>query len=201
MYKTSELMKLSDTELNDLLRQELHMEGEMEALCRATMIERLVALNAAKQTEYSAFTWKVSFDEINWIDIEPDYAYSKEAVYQYLLNGGGFILFEQWCVENNYTFDENEQITFYLGCVDPFTPEISVNAALEEINAMAWRHSGELADGYLMTVDEAAKEELQKQLNGVLNNWLTKQDLHPAFNAMTNIQSFSLPHWTLMQTI
>ena len=52
-----------------------------------------------------------------------------------------------------------------------------------------------------MNVDREAKEDLQKQLNRVLNSWLTKYDLHPAFNAMTNIQTFSLPHWTLLQTI
>lgn len=194
-------MKLSDIELSDLLRKELNTEGEMDALCRATAIERLAALNAAKQTEYSPYTWKVSFNGINWIDIEAKYAYSKEAVYQYLLNGGGTVLFEQWCNENNYFFDENEQITFYIGCVNPFMPEIPVNIALEEINAMAWRHAGEIADRYLMDVDFEAQQELQNQLNGVLNNWLTKYDLHPAFNAMTNIQTFSLPRWTLTQVI
>ena len=60
-------------------------------------------------------------------------------------------------------------------------PGIDVNSLLEQISAEVYDKVGEVAEDYLMYVDEKQIKELNKELNSVFQKWVKKYKHEPNF--------------------
>ena len=69
---------------------------------------------------------------------------------------------------------DNEQDHFWVGELKPFVPEVDADIVIDRIRDQACDQCGEGADGFLDVIDGIHFEELEKNLVGVLQDWIAQ---------------------------
>jgi hypothetical protein len=116
--------------------------------------------------------WGYSTDEENW-------------------NGDGWFETKEEAIQEGKENYEGD-FSFYVGKAVEVKPYVEVERFLDEISESIYDECGDCAEDYLNGLDVQIKHELGKELNQVLQNWLTKHNLHPNFYLIEDVEQIYL---------
>ena len=139
--------------------------------------------------------WVSSAQENDWYDSYNKYATREEVIadgiqqYKDAVNGLASTLYSE--------FDEEDiPSIFYIGKFYPFIPTIDIDRIIEDVadDAYSKCYEGAMGTEFLRwdILKQECLDELQKQMQDVFNNWLTKYHLYPTFGHVASIEKINV---------
>lgn len=86
---------------------------------------------------------------------------------------------------------ENDKY-FSVGQVEHVYPHIDAERIIDDAGENIYDQCGEVADDYLMNVNEKDIEELEEKLNDVFSDWLKKTNNQPTFYQIANTEDIGV---------
>jgi len=80
---------------------------------------------------------------------------------------------------------------FWVAQINPIIPRIDAKKLLERFSEDIFEVVGDIAEDYLCNIDKKLQLKLEKQLNKVFHEWLTKTKNWPNFYAVKNVKQIN----------
>lgn len=115
------------------------------------------------------------------------YAYSFDTVSYF----DGFISIEEALADACECGWDEECPKLWIGeCHCTYTPHVDVRWLLEDLEMSAFQVCGECAEDWLWGVDKEALSALDKSINTVVREWLSKYGYEPTWFEVRNVQEY-----------
>lgn len=94
-------------------------------------------------------------------------------------------------IEEAKDYLEDDQLIIYVGQIEEFPISADIDLLLERLGESAYEQCGDFAEEYLHDVTDEHFKELEKNINSVLNTWISKY-YKPNFYTIGNVERIKI---------